>query len=131
MNRSRLVRLVPSVLVLTFSFACVAQENVWDKYQDQAETHELAAYNAFQNGWTYLLRRTPEDAVEAIAFFRQAIKLDPDYSRAYAALAQIYWDNSRDARFNKLTGEIQMASSIYANDTTAWELLQKASDKPL
>ena len=62
MKRSRLVRLVPSVLVLTFSFACVAQENVWDKYQDQAETHELAAYNAFQNGWTYLLRRTPEDA---------------------------------------------------------------------
>ena len=131
MKRSRLVRLVPRALVLTFSFACVAQENVWDKYQDQAETHELAAYNAFQKGWAHLLRRTPEDAVEAIAFFRRAIELDPDYSRAYAALAQIYWDNTRDAKFNKLTGEIQMASSIYANDTTAWELLQKAGDKPL
>ncbi len=131
MRRLRLIRLVPGALVLTFSFACVAQENVWDKYQNQAETHELAAYSAFQKGWAFLLRKTPEDAIEAIALFTKAIELDPDYSRAYAALAQIYWDNSRDARFNELTGEIQMASSIYANDTTAWELLQKASDKPL
>jgi tetratricopeptide (TPR) repeat protein len=100
-------------------------------YRDPVETQEPAAHNAFQKGWAHLLRRTPEDAVEAIAFFRKAIELDPDYSRAYAALAQIYWDNSRDAEFNKLTGEIQMASSVYANDTTAWELLQKAGDKPL
>ena len=131
MKRLKLIRLLPGALVITVSLACVAQENVWNKYQDQVETHELAAYNAFQKGWAHLLRRTPEDAVEAIAFFRRAIELDPNYSRAYAALAQIYWDNSRDARFNKLTGEIQMASSIYANDVTAWELLQKAGDKPL
>lgn len=131
MKHCRLVQLVPGALVLALSFAGVAQENVSGEYQGQAETHELAAHNAFQQGWTHLLRRTPEDAVEAIEFFRQAIELDPEYSRAYAALAQIYWDNSRDAKFNKLTGEIQMASSVYANDTTAWELLQKAGDKAL
>ena len=131
MKRLKLIRLLPGALVITVSLACVAQENVWNKYQDQVETHELAAYNAFQKGCAHLLRRTPEDAVEAIAFFRRAIELDPNYSRAYAALAQAYWDNSRDAQFNKLTGEIQMASSVYANDTMAWEFLQKAGKQPL
>lgn len=131
MKRRKFVRLVSGALVLTISLTCDAQEKFQDKYQDQADTSDPAAFSAFQKGWAYLLRRTPEDAVEAMSLFRHAIERDPDYGRAYAALAQIYWDNSRDARFNKLTGEIQMASSIYANDTTAWELLQKAGDEPL
>ena len=130
MKHRKIIRLVPGTLVLTFSLACVAQDNVGNKYQDEAKTHEIAAYDTFLKGWEHFLRKTPEDAVDAIAFFEQAIELDPHYSRAYAALAQIYWSNSRDAKFNELTGEIQMASSIYANDITAWEFLQKAGDKP-
>ena len=131
MKSRKLIRLVQGALILTLSLACVAQENIGDEYQKQAETHDLAAYDAFRKGWGHLLKKTPEDATKAIALFRKAVELDPNYSRAYAALAQAYWDNSRDAQFNKLTGEIQMASSVYANDTMAWEFLQKAGKQPL
>ena len=67
-------------------------------------TNNIAAYDVFLRGWEHLLRKSPEDAVKAIALFEQALKLDPNYSRAYAALAQTYWDNSLDPKFNTLMG---------------------------
>lgn len=56
------------------------------------ETAIPAAYDAFLRGWEQFLRATPEGYREAIPYFEQAIKLDPDYGRAYAALAlDYYW----------------------------------------
>ncbi|MDJ0955841.1 MAG: adenylate/guanylate cyclase domain-containing protein [Arenicellales bacterium] len=63
-------------------------------------TDNVAAHDAFLQGWTHVQRRTPEDAVKAIPFFNEAIELDPNYSDAQAALAQIYWDYSNDENFN-------------------------------
>jgi TolB-like protein/class 3 adenylate cyclase len=57
----------------------------------QPETGSTEAYDAFLRGWSYYRRSTPDGYAKAIPYFEKAIELDPDYSRAYAALAAIYW----------------------------------------
>jgi TolB-like protein/class 3 adenylate cyclase/rhodanese-related sulfurtransferase/Flp pilus assembly protein TadD len=57
----------------------------------EAETDVPQAYDAFLQGWDYYRRQTPDDTAKAIAFFQQAIELDPEYGRAYAGLAAAYW----------------------------------------
>jgi TolB-like protein len=95
-------------------------------------TRNVAAYDAFLKGWTHLLQKTPEDAAKAIPFFEQAVKLDPNYSRAYAALAQIYWDYSIDKEFNYRVGPPMTASghSGYTAYLNAWKYLQRARKQP-
>jgi adenylate cyclase len=56
----------------------------------EAETSVPQAYDAFLQGWDLYRRETTQDAGKAIDFFEQAIRLDPQYSRAYAALAAVY-----------------------------------------
>ncbi|UCB49258.1 MAG: guanylyl cyclase, partial [Deltaproteobacteria bacterium] len=58
-------------------------------------TKDIAAYDTFLKGWEYYLRETPDDFAKAISYFKKAIELDPNYGRAYAALAMFYW-RSRD-----------------------------------
>ena len=55
------------------------------------ETNNIEAYDAFLKGWEHYQRFTPEDFSTAISHFKRAIELDPDYGRAYAALALTYW----------------------------------------
>ncbi|MGH8679702.1 MAG: adenylate/guanylate cyclase domain-containing protein, partial [Burkholderiales bacterium] len=57
----------------------------------QKETDEPAAYDAFLRGWEHYRRSTPEDYVAAIPNFEEAIRLDPEFGRAYAALALVYF----------------------------------------
>ena len=59
---------------------------------EEGETDVVEAYDTFLKGWEFFRRRTANDNLQAIALFEQAIKLDPSYSRAYAALAASYWD---------------------------------------
>jgi len=54
------------------------------------ETAVPAAYDAFLRGWEHHRRTTPEDFAKAIPYFEEAIALDPDYGRAYAAVAMVY-----------------------------------------
>ncbi len=56
----------------------------------QHETGVPAAYDALLRGWQHLRRETPEDYARAIPYFEEAAKLDPNYGRAYAALAMVY-----------------------------------------
>jgi TolB-like protein len=56
----------------------------------QKETRVPAAYDAFLRGWEHYRRTTPEDFAQSIPFFEEAIRLDPDYGRAYAALTMVY-----------------------------------------
>ena len=55
------------------------------------ETASLEAYDAFLRGWERYRRASPDELAKAIPHFDQAIELDPDYGRAHAALAMIYF----------------------------------------
>jgi TolB-like protein/class 3 adenylate cyclase/tetratricopeptide (TPR) repeat protein len=54
-------------------------------------TTNAQAHDAFLQGWEHYQRFTADDFVKAIPRFQAAIELDPDYGRAYAALASLYW----------------------------------------
>jgi TolB-like protein/class 3 adenylate cyclase/tetratricopeptide (TPR) repeat protein len=56
----------------------------------QQETKVPAAYDAFLRGWGHYRHTTPEDFAKSIPYFEEAIRLDPEYGRAYAALAMVY-----------------------------------------
>jgi TolB-like protein/Flp pilus assembly protein TadD len=60
----------------------------------QKGTDNVAAYDEFLRGWAYYLRLTPTDFEKADVSFRKAIELDPNYGRAYAALALVHWTAS-------------------------------------
>jgi tetratricopeptide (TPR) repeat protein len=45
----------------------------------------------FLKGWDHYRRRTPGDFAKAVGYFERAVELDPQYGRAYAAMANIYW----------------------------------------
>ncbi len=69
--------------------------------QGRAESDNTEAYDAFLRGWAHYRRSTPEDFAKAVPYFDKAIALDPNYSRAYAALAALY---SAVADKNRSTG---------------------------
>jgi hypothetical protein len=95
------------------------------------DTRNLAAYDAFLKGWDRLRRKTPMDAVAAVGFFEQALILDPDYSRANAALAQTYWDNAANVEFNRLMNFLDADSvSGSVGDAISWNHLQKVRGRP-
>ncbi len=78
----------------------------------QQETKSTAAYDAFLRGWEHFRQATPEDYSAAIPYFQQAVKLDPDYGRAHAALALVrYWRASLSwsQNFGDLTTETNIA----------------------
>ncbi|MGI9353723.1 MAG: tetratricopeptide repeat protein [Rhizobiaceae bacterium] len=54
-------------------------------------TDNVEAYEAFLRGWEHFRRYTPSDFAEARNYFQKATELDPDYSRANAALALVYY----------------------------------------
>jgi TolB-like protein len=56
----------------------------------QAETDSIEAYDTFLKGWGHYLRYTAKDFSEALSYFKKAVEVDPDYGRAYAALALIH-----------------------------------------
>jgi Tfp pilus assembly protein PilF len=57
-------------------------------------TDNVQAYDVFLKGWEHYLRQTPEEFRSAIVDFKKAAELDPNYGRAYAALASIYWESN-------------------------------------
>ncbi len=58
----------------------------------EAETRNPRAFDRFLRGWSHFVKRTPVDFAAAAEHFKAAIALDPDYGRAYAALAATYWE---------------------------------------
>jgi TolB-like protein/class 3 adenylate cyclase/Flp pilus assembly protein TadD len=54
-------------------------------------TENTDAYDEFLKGWEQYNRQRPDTMKTAISHFERAAKLDPGYSRAYAALAASYW----------------------------------------
>jgi TolB-like protein/class 3 adenylate cyclase/cytochrome c-type biogenesis protein CcmH/NrfG len=54
-------------------------------------TENIAAYDAFLQGWQHYRRITRDDLAKAATHLKKAIELDPNYGRAHAALAAAYW----------------------------------------
>jgi TolB-like protein/tRNA A-37 threonylcarbamoyl transferase component Bud32/Tfp pilus assembly protein PilF len=57
---------------------------------DPGETHVLEAYEAFSKGLINLRVESYENLDRALAFFEQAVRLDPSYSRAHVELGSAY-----------------------------------------
>jgi TolB-like protein len=89
-------------------------------------TDNVAAYDAFLRGYVHYLRFTPEDSAKAGASFKKSIELDPNYGRAYAGLAAVYYEASMNPALLKglkiLWPEARGRSLQY---------LQKATDDPI
>ena len=57
-------------------------------------TQNPEAHDAYLQGLSFYLRNTPGDNAKAEPYFIRATKLDPDFKRAYAALAKVYYKAS-------------------------------------
>jgi len=57
----------------------------------QRGTDNIEAHNAFLEGIREAYRYAPDGSAKAAAFFKKAIELDPNYGRAYAYLAHVYY----------------------------------------
>ena len=66
-----------------------------ERKADQGGTDNVAAYDAFLQGWEHLQRHTAEEFTHALPSLKKAVELDPTYGRAYAALAWIYYQASQ------------------------------------
>jgi TolB-like protein len=60
--------------------------------QARRETANAAAHDAYLRGWAHYKLLTPEALTMALPFFEEAIRRDPGYAQAQAALASVYWD---------------------------------------
>jgi TolB-like protein len=81
--QDRLVGKIVDALALNLSTE--EQEEI-----DRGQTDSIEAREAFQRGWERYLQFSPEQNASAATEFKQAIELDPDYGRAYAALGLVY-----------------------------------------
>ncbi len=69
--------------------------NLTGEEQAQRARHNTeiaAAHDAYLQGWAHYKLATPEALAEALPFFEEALRLDPNYAQAHAALASLYWD---------------------------------------
>jgi TolB-like protein/class 3 adenylate cyclase len=66
-----------------------------EKQAGSQKTSNPAAYDAFLKGWAHYRRKTPEDFTKAVPYLNEAVERDPNYSRAYAVLAAVYWEGAR------------------------------------
>ena len=60
------------------------------------QTENPQAHEAFLKGLEHYRRYTIGHYAKAMEYFRQATELDPNHSRAYAAMASIYWKSFID-----------------------------------
>jgi TolB-like protein/thioredoxin-like negative regulator of GroEL len=90
----------------------------------QVETESPEAYDAFLQGWDHYRRSTPEDFAKSIPYFKQAIQTDPDYGRAHAALAAVYWNSMRNG-WERSLDLSQSQSSVLSQ-----RYLQEAKKRP-
>jgi len=84
-------------------------------------TSNAAAHDAYLQGLSFYLRNTPADNAKAEPHFKRAAELDPDFKRAYAALAKVYYKSAEP--------EYSMAIGIYGRKAIflAYRNLEKST----
>ncbi len=88
------------------------------------ETANAQAYDALLLGLDHLHRDTEDETLKAIEQFERAVALDPDYSRAYAALAGAYLRITLSIWFTTAGAGLDRANNGLV------ENLEKAMEKP-
>jgi len=83
--QDNVTREIIAALAVTLTGEEVAQ-------QARHETENAAAHDAYLQGWAHYRLLTSEELAKAAPFFEEAIRLDPGYAQAHAALASVYWD---------------------------------------
>jgi adenylate cyclase len=81
--QDKITERIVSALAITLSSS--ERERVGDK-----GTNNIMAYEAFLKGREHFFNMTPKDLLKAIEYYQQAIKIDPNFSRAYAAIGVAY-----------------------------------------
>jgi TolB-like protein len=66
------------------------------KNLETTETSNTAAHDAYLQGISFYLRNTPADNAKAEKYLIRAVELDPEFKRAYAALAKVYFKTIDD-----------------------------------
>ncbi len=89
------------------------------------ETDNPQAYDAFLKGWEHYRLDTPEHYAKALRYFEQAAKFDPNYDRAQAAMAFVYWKSHRQ------DWTAALGLGYYEARNRARELVAKVSGKPV
>ena len=107
------------VAALALKLTLAEREQVLSK-----ETDNILAYDAYLKGMEYYRRFTPDDLIKAIAFFEKAVELEPNYGRAYAAMALVYW------RAYAMAWHSSLAVGWYESRLRARQYLQMAMTKP-
>ena len=81
-----------------------------------AETRSPQAYDAVLRGWALYRQGSEDETNKAIALFEQATALDPEYGRAYAAVAaaswrivQSYWESTTEGGYQRAFDRMQAA----------------------
>jgi adenylate cyclase len=90
-------------------------------------TDNIAAYDAFLQGWQYYRRITRDDLAQAVTHLKKAIELDPNYGRAHAALAGAYWLSYRRGWSWDMDWPYEVKSRVFL---LAHEHLEEALESP-
>jgi len=90
-------------------------------------TDNIAAYDAFLQGWQHYRRITRDDLAKAVTHLKKAIEVDPTYGRAHAALAGAYWLSYRRGWSWEMDWPYEVKSRV---PRLAHEHLKKALKSP-
>ena len=93
------------------------------------DTQNLQAYDAFLRGWNLYRRFTPGDLADSRAHFETAIALDPDYGRAHAALAAVYFQSWLHGP--AWHGKLGLSSDNHISMTLAMALAKRHLDRAM
>ncbi len=111
-----------------------------------AETNVSEAYDQLLQGMEFFRMLDPASTVTAIEFFNRATKLDPEYHRAYAALAAAYfriadfsWSEATNMVFpdvlrlmkHNLAIALENPTSLALNVSAEWKLWNGEHEKAL
>ncbi|MCZ6499297.1 MAG: FlgO family outer membrane protein, partial [Gammaproteobacteria bacterium] len=128
-NATDLIRIQQEIAVaVAESFAATLKIDTADK-DNQASVTDVDAYGYYLLGRHHLRTGQSEDLKQAVAYFRRATEVDPDFSRAYSGLASATllrsWGNDRKVDEILRTAEtaIEQALAIDPQNAEAYAAL--------